>query len=159
MKTIVLDGVEYALVPKEQLQPVNQPPTPAEISQETTQDSPGGILSDFVDSAPVAPIEPPVDDGLATHEEKQELIQVHIPHEEQTIVSQPVAAPKAQPRPYAYRQKFLDRDLSPADVMTFPRISRQIIDANPEDPMIKADSKLRKEDQLFYGPGTQVEGY
>ena len=149
MQTITLDGVEYVLVPKEQLQPVDQP------SIEATQqapDAPQSVLNDFVDQSVVPPTSKPVDDGLATQSEKENAIRVVEPTATQNVR-------QAVSRPYAYRQKFIKKELTPADVLARPTYHGELLKGNPEDPMIKSDAQKPKEMQLFYGPGTQYEGY
>jgi len=151
MKTIVIDGQEYVLVPKEQLQPVETPQT-VNNARETAQEAFHGgssLLDDFTDTTTVSK---PVDDGLATAKEKDEAIRVVEP-----VATQNVR--QAVPRPYAYRQKFIKKELTPADVLARPTYHGELLKGNPEDPMIKADAQKPKEMQLFYGPGTQYEGY
>ena len=156
MQTVVIDGKEYVLVPKEQLQPVE---TPVNNGTETTQDEPGSPLDDFLDTSPVSTPQKPFDDGLATNAEKQNSIRVVVPQEnpQDTTVSVLPDVPKATPRPYAYRERFIKQELMPADITAQPTFHRELLAGNPEDPMIKADQNKPRELQLFYGPGTQQE--
>jgi len=149
MKTVTLDGVEYALVPTEQLRPVDQPSIDATLAAPVAPQQPSSVFNDFLDQTPTVT---PVDDGLATQAEKENAIRVVDPNAT-------VGVPTAQPKPYAYRERFLKKEVSPADVTTTPSFSQALLAGNPEDPMIKADSKKPKSMQLFYGPGTQYEGY
>lgn len=139
MQTIVLDGKEYVLVPAEQLQEV--PPKPQESA-----------LIDFLqDNVPL------IDDGLATEKEKQTSIRVLEGNNLQEIVTNSITAPKAHPKPYLYRERYLRKELLPSDIMTFSRMNQSFLDSNPEDPMIKADAKKPRSRQVFYGPSTEQE--
>lgn len=154
MQTITIDGKEYVLVPKEQLQPVEQPVVER---TETTQDADSSVLNDFMVDAPIAPTETHPDDGLATQKEKEKNIRViEIPQQE-TVVSSLPSVPAAQPKKYEYFERFKNHELTAADIMTFPRIGRDLLANNPEDPLIKADAKRPKSQQLFYGPGNEPE--
>lgn len=154
MQTVILDGIEYVLVPKEQLQPTiaggvgSQPPQ--NQASQTTQDAPRSPLEDFVDQSVVSTPTKHVDDGLATQDEKKNAIRV---------VEQSPSVPKAQPKVYTYREKYLKKELTPADIYVFPKFDAKTLAGNPEDPMIKADAQKPKDQQLFYGPGAQYEGY
>jgi len=153
MRTIVIDGKEYVLVPSEQLREV--PPEPL---QETAPDNAQSVLEDFIDPSGMDTQSAPVDDGLATLEEKKQAIHITDQGETQDVVAAPLQAPKAQPKPYSYRERFLKKKLMPSDIMTFSRIDQDFLDSNPEDPMIKADARLPKSKRLFYGPSTEQEG-
>lgn len=148
MQTIILDGKEYVLVPREQLREVPQP------AQTTPPQPPQTSLDDFLVDNGTEIVPPPVDDGLADNKEKQGAIRVV---EQEVITAQPLSAPPARSRPYEYRQRFLRKEVLPSDIMTFSRLSQSMIDANPEDPFIKADAKKPKSKQLFYGPGSEQE--
>jgi hypothetical protein len=151
MQTITLDGIEYVLVPKETLQPTiaggvgSQPPV-------ATQDAPRSPLEDFIGESVAPTTQPHVDDGLATQDEKEIAIRVVTP--EQTV-----DVPKAQPKVYDYREKFLKKELMPSDVYATPKYDAKTLAGNPEDPMIKADAQKPASMRLFYGPGAQYEGY
>lgn len=161
MNTIVIDGKEYVLIPKEQLQPVETPPvatTPPNASPDNTT----SVLEDFMGGGGTStpPIHP--DDGLATNKEKQEAIKIVLPSPNQTEIVDPskmVTVPKATPKPSGYRERFINHTLDPNDVSVPLKFSRELLAGNPEDPMIKADSQRPKGDQLFYGPGIQYAGY
>ena len=148
MKTIVIDGKEYVLVPKDELEPVIDDTL-------TTQDATRSPLDDFDDQSVVLPPAKPIDDGLATQDEKKKSIRVVTQDE---IVETLPVAPPAQPKKYDYRERYLKKELMPSDVLTFSRIDQSLLKANPEDPMIKADANRPKENQLFYGPGVQIDG-
>lgn len=153
MQTITIDGKEYVLVPKEQLREVPKPPENIE------PDPPQSVLSDFLGESGMDTPLPPVDDGLQDNKEKQEAIKITIQDDNpQDIVTRGVTAPKAQPRPYLYRERFLKKELLPTDIMTFSRMSTTLLEGNPEDPFIKADAKKPKSQRLFYGPGSEQEG-
>jgi hypothetical protein len=144
MQTIIIDGKEYVLVPKEQLQPV---PTP---TPEVVPDSASTPLQDFLGGGGTSTPPLVVDDGLATSEEKKEAIRVVTP-------SQTVNVPKAQPKTSPYREKFLKKELGPEDVASPPKFHREMLTNNPEDPMIKADAQRPASQRLFYGPGAEFE--
>lgn len=150
MQKIIIDGKEFVLVPSEQLKEVTPEPL-----KNTAPDPTQSVLEDFL--APDAPMHP--DDGLATEEEKQEAIKVTVQSDNpQDIVTGGITAvPKATPRPYSYRERFLKKQILPSDVMTFSRVDQDFLDSNPEDPWIKADAKLPKHKRLFYGPSTEQE--
>jgi hypothetical protein len=75
------------------------------------------------------------------------------------IPSAVASVPKAAPKPYTYREKFLKKELSASDVVTPPKYNKKLLEGNPEDPMIKADNQKPEGMKLFYGPGIQYEGY
>ncbi len=156
MQTITIDGKEYVLVPKEQLQPVEQP---APSGTETPQDAEISPLNDFMMDAPIAPTETHPDDGLATQDEKTQSIRVtQVPETPQeTVVSSLPSVPAAQPKKYLYRERFVNKELTAADVVAMPTYHRELLASNPEDPMIQADKRKPKELRLFYGPGTEQE--
>jgi hypothetical protein len=140
MKTIVLDGVEYVLTPKDQSPPVVSNPSP---------NSPSSPLADFLGQDGESP-RPQVDDGLATPQEKQEAIKIVVPGKVSGI-------PKAKPQESPYWKKFKSRTLTPYDVTAIPTRDPRFLSNNPEDPMIRADASRPKEKQLFYGPGIEFE--
>lgn len=148
MQIVILDGIEYVLVPKEQLQPT----IAGGIGSQPLQDAPRSSLEDFVDQSIVSSPTLHVDDGLATQDEKENAIRVVTPQQISTI-------PKAQSKVYEYRDKFLKKELTPADIHTFPKYDAKTLAGNPEDPMIKADALRPPDQRLFYGPGAQYEGY
>lgn len=148
MQTVTIDGQEYVLVPKEDLQPAQTVGNARESSQDAFHGG-SSILEDF---RPVQPVSKPVDDGLATQKEKEQAIRI-------VEDTQSLNVPKAHPRPYSYRQKFVKKELTPADVYALPQFHGELLTGNPEDPMIKSDAQKPKNMQLFYGPGTQYEGY
>jgi len=153
MKIVVLDGVEYVLIPKSELLP-DQP------IEDTLQppDAPERGSSPLDDFLPHPPTKSSIDDGLATQDEKENAITIQTP--EQIVVAPKIPnVPKATPQKSSYREKYVKKELTPADVMTFPRYGRSHFTDNPEDPMIKTDANRPKGKQLFYGPGIESEGY
>lgn len=148
MNTVVIDGREYVLVPKDELEII--PPAPVAPVQEST--SP---LEDFLGY---------VDDGLATPEEKQSAIQVHTDpnlysQEPQAYVTETLpVVPPAQPKRYEYREKYLNHEITASDVFALPSYKFGVIKNYVDVPMIEADKKRPKDKQLFYGEGQSVEG-
>ena len=151
MQTIILDGKEYALIPKEQLREI---PQPIKNIQDSSTKS---ILDEFLEESNVEIARPLVDDGLMDNKEKRNAIKV-IDNPQDLVVRQEIIyAPPAKPKPYEYRERYLKKELLASDIMTFSRISSATISGNPEDPMIKADEKKPKSMRLFYGPGGEQE--
>ena len=151
MQKIVLDGKEYVLVPSEQLKEIPQPPKNIEDS------STKSILADFLEESSVEIARSPVDDGLMDNKEKGNAIRVVDNPQDLVVRQEIIYAPPAKPKPYAYRERFLKKELLASDIMTFSRLSSTLIAGNPEDPMIKADARKPKEMRLFYGPGGEQE--
>lgn len=149
MQVITIDGKEYVLVPKEDLQPVNPEPRP------NTQPKPQEeVLNDFL------PVESPaittqiILHEIATIEERKEAIRIV----DATSISN---IPSATPKKSEYREKFLTHDLSPNDIRTFSRPNFGVIKQFNEIPEIAnldtGAAPSKSTGPSFYGPGVQFD--
>ena len=89
MQTVVIDGKEYVLVPKEAVQPSTIPPvvsTPQNIGVPSVPQAPETAISPLDDFLSVSDLKGGVDDGLATQQEKETLIRVVEPPKTQDVV-------------------------------------------------------------------------
>jgi len=136
MQTITIDGKEYVLIPREQLQPV---PEPAQ-----------SVLADFVELSDTY-----VDDGLSSHKDKQAAIQVV---EQTNIVDEAPTVKKADGKEYEYRTRFLNHELIPSDVFSVNRGVMNAVKRYKDVGSIEADKSRPPEHQMFYGEGLTSEG-
>lgn len=141
MKTITIDGTEYALVPKSQLV-ATQPETPQE-------NLPGSILEDFI-GQPVRSYSP-TPQIVATPPS--------VPRDTVRIVdaTSKLGIPKAQPKISEYRQRFKNRQLTPFDVVGFAGTNRKMIQDFRDVPEIEVDKRRPESQRFFYGPGIEYD--
>lgn len=144
MNTVIIDGKEYVLIPREQLQE-KPPQTPPSEPVES-------VLADFFGGEVV-------DDGLATHKEKQSAIQVitQPPTQDQVVDVIPGVRP-ATPQRYAYREKFVRHELTPGDIFAPNTYMFGVVKNYKDVEMIESDKMRPPNKQLFYGEGLSVEG-
>lgn len=149
MDTVTLNGQKFVLVPEElwaYLTGANS------ASRSNLQPEPENVLNDFV--GPQATNEP------FNHPFPQEATQVE---KEESIVLVETASPVldvplASGRPYDYRQKFLNQELTPADITGYPSQGVRMVKEFRDIDEIEKDRHLPAEEQNFYGPGLQLDG-
>ena len=136
MKTTVIDGVEYQLVPVQK-----QDDTTDDQPKNSPSDDAGSILADFVGES-----------GVVSHESAEEPSTAS--SEQIRIVDTTVGqVQQAQPKEYEYRKKFLNRELTPQDVVGRTGIPPQAVKQFKDVPEIEAD----RGGKHFYGPGLEFD--
>ena len=149
MQTIVIEGKEFVLIPKEDLQPVN--PQPVQNIQPEPKEA---ILNDFLpeDSTPTISRPKPLE--IATIEERQEAIRVVDATTLQNV-------PKATAKESDYRKRFLEKELTANDVRIFKRPNHGLIKNFSEIPEIaeldSGNTPSKSTGPSFYGPGAQFD--
>lgn len=135
MKTVVIDGIEYQLVPVPKQDEQND-----DQHQNTTGNDAGSILADFLGEN---------DTGV-----QQLVSEPSTGNEAQIrIVNATGGVQAAQPKEYEYRKKFLNRELTPSDVVGKTGIPQKAVKNFKDVPEIESD----KGGKLFYGPGLEFD--
>lgn len=149
MQTITIDGKEYVLVPKEDLQPINP-----QRSISTSLEPQESLLNDFIpESSTSLPFKSkPLE--IATIEEQREAIRVV----DATNINE---VPKASPKEYEYRKRFVEKNLTTQDIRNLSRPNSGLIRNFSEIPEIKALDAGRTPSTStgpsFYGPGVEFD--
>ena len=147
MQTILIDGKEFVLVPKEDLQPVIQ------VKETIQPETPGDILNDFLpaETTPSSSLPKPLE--IATIEEATESVRI-------VDATSLINIPQAASKEYEYRKKFLTKTLTPHDVKTY-RPNYALVKDFTEIPEIAAldsgNAPSQSTGPSFYGPGPQFD--
>lgn len=158
MKTIVLDGIEYVLIPRDQLSALFGESTP-------TLSKPEPAPAKSPEPEPPAAEPSALTDFMGVEDSTIRVIKSH--PSPMTTVTEPdirIVDPtlterveEAQPKPYSYRDRFLKKQLLPNDVMGFPGFNPNDIHKFQDLPEFEMDAKRPASKQLFYGAGIEID--
>lgn len=153
-QTIVLNGIEYILIPKANVNEIKQQETTSQRVADTPIEE--DILSDFLDNSPVNTISSPKEQ--VAQEDKPTM-----PTEENVMIVDATKTdfPMAPSRKYDYRERFVRHELTPADVVNQNRFNPRLVrDFKETDDLIRRLDGGKDPDKIsygFYGPGIEVD--
>lgn len=153
-QTIVLNGIEYILIPKANANEIKQQKTTSQKVDDTPIEE--DILADFLGDAPTNTV-PSVEEKNV--QEEKPIMQT----EENVMIVDATKTdfPMAPSRKYDYRERFVRHELTPADVVNQNRFNPRLVrDFKETDDLIRRLDGGKDPDKIsygFYGPGIEVD--